>query len=83
MRMKLAAALAATSLMLAPAPAMASASSLSVASAAREGAAMNDESAYGGSGMMGFLLVFGAGAIVGALLYSVIKGGGDDEPASP
>ncbi|HEY0625437.1 MAG TPA: hypothetical protein VGD10_01760 [Allosphingosinicella sp.] len=81
MRIKsLSAALAASALMLAPAPAMSAASSLSIA---RASASTEAESEIMDSGFMGVAIVFGLGAVVGALLYSVIKGGDDDEPASP
>jgi len=82
MRIKsLAAAAAATSLMMAPVPAMASASSLSVTSAARASADAEGESNMFDSGFIGFALVFGAGALVGILLYNVITG--DEDPESP
>ena len=82
MRIKsLAAAVAASSLMLASTSAAASpAASLSVV---RAGAAQQDDSKLMDSGFIGFAVVFGAGALVGALLYSVIKGGDDEEPVSP
>lgn len=85
MRIKsLAAALAASSLMLASTSAIAAdASALSLSSSARAGAEQQDESKIMDSGLMGFLIIFGAGAVVGALLYSVIKGGDEDEPVSP
>jgi hypothetical protein len=85
MRMKnLAAIAAATSLMLASSSAIASpASSLSLVSADRASASADRESELGDSGFIGFAIVFGAGAAVGALIYSLITGGDDDEPASP
>lgn len=81
MRLKnFAAAVAASSLMLASTPAFSAASALSLSSIERA-APEEGDSEFGGSGFKGFLMVFGAGMIVGALLYSVIKG--EDEPVSP
>ena len=79
MRMKnLAAIVAASSLMLASSAAMAApASKLSLASVDRASAVTEDESALMDSGFIGFAIVFGAGAAVGALIYSLLKGGDD------
>jgi hypothetical protein len=84
MRIKsLAVALAASSILFSS-PALASASSLSVASLSRVAAADEGEgSNIMDSGFIGVAIVFGAGAAVGALLYSVFSGDDDDEPASP
>ena len=83
MRIKsLAAALAASSLVLAT-PALAADAAALKLSPVRAAAAQEDESNLMDSGFIGFAIVFGAGALVGALLYSVIKGGDDEEPVSP
>jgi hypothetical protein len=81
----LAAIVAASSLMLASSAAMAApaASSLSLATIERSSASVDDESNIMDSGFIGVAIVFGAGAAVGALIYSLIKGGNDDEPVSP
>ncbi|MBA3677913.1 MAG: hypothetical protein H0W74_11010 [Sphingosinicella sp.] len=86
MRMKnLAAIAAATSLMLASSAVIAApaVSKLSLSSIQRASASTDDESAIMDSGFIGVAIVFGAGAAFGALVYSLIKGGSDDEPASP
>jgi len=75
---KLAALVAASSLSMAPLPALAQ-----PVPAAEQVASMEGESELMDSGILGFLIVFGAGMAVGALLYSVLKGGDDEEPVSP
>jgi len=85
MRIKnFAAIVAASSLMLASGSALATpASKLSLASIDRAAASSEDESNLMDSGFIGFAIVFGAGAAVGALIYSLLKGGDDEAPASP
>jgi hypothetical protein len=82
MRLKKLAAIVAASSLLVSSPAMSAAGSLSLANLDRAAAPLDDESDLLDSGFIGFALVFGAGAAVGALLYSLIKGG-DETPVSP
>lgn len=84
MRMKtISAAIAASALSLASVPAAAQNASASLSVVDRASASTEAESDMFDSGLMGFLIVFGAGAVVGALLYSLIKGGDEETPASP
>jgi hypothetical protein len=84
MRLKNLAAIAAvSSLLMVSSPALSAASSLSLANAERAGVQTDDESELLDSGFIGFMIVFGAGAAVGALLYSLIKGGSSETPVSP
>lgn len=83
MRLKnFAAAVAASSLMLASTPAL-SAGKLSLATIERAGAARDGESSLADGGFIAVAIIFGAGMLAGALLYSVIKGGDEEEPVSP
>lgn len=77
----LAALLAASSLMLASSPAISAPAPAPVAAPAS--ASMAEESELLDSGFIGVALVFGFGLIAGYLLYTVLKGDDDEEPASP